>query len=65
MDATASVIVHDELAYSDPGFTLAYLAHALLFVNNFYWAGNAGQRARYLPGTLSGKLIGAMATATS
>jgi len=38
MDATASVIVHDELAYSDPGFTLGYLAHALLFVNNFYWA---------------------------
>jgi isovaleryl-CoA dehydrogenase len=60
MDATASVIVHDELAYSDPGFTLGYLAHALLFVNNFYWAGNAGQRARYLPGTLSGELIGAM-----
>src|SRR5882757_5264613 len=29
MDATASVIVHDELAYSDPGFTLGYLAHAL------------------------------------
>jgi isovaleryl-CoA dehydrogenase len=60
MDATASVIVHDELAYADPGFTLGYLAHALLFVNNFYWAGNAGQRARYLPGTLSGATVGAM-----
>ncbi len=60
MDATASVIVHDELSYSDPGFTLGYLAHALLFVNNFYWAGNAAQRAKYLPGTLSGKMIGAM-----
>jgi isovaleryl-CoA dehydrogenase len=60
MDATASVIVHDELAYSDPGFTLGYLAHALLFVNNFYWAGSANQRTRYLPGTLSGALIGAM-----
>src|SRR5687768_1581563 len=41
MDATASCIVHEELAYSDPGFTLGYLAHALLFVNNFYWASNA------------------------
>src|SRR3954454_23849734 len=41
LDATASVIVHDELAYSDPGFALGYLAHALLFVNNFYWAANA------------------------
>ena len=60
MDAVASCIVHDELAYSDPGFTLGYLAHALLFVNNFYWAGNAAQRERYLGRTLSGELIGAM-----
>lgn len=60
LDATASVIVHDELAYCDPGFTLGYLAHALLFVNNFYYAGNAQQRAKYLPGTLSGKTVGAM-----
>jgi isovaleryl-CoA dehydrogenase len=60
MDATASVIVHDELAYADPGFTLGYLAHALLFVNNFYWAGSAEQRAKYLPGTLAGTSIGAM-----
>ncbi|HET9625241.1 MAG TPA: acyl-CoA dehydrogenase family protein [Kofleriaceae bacterium] len=60
MDATASVIVHDELAYADPGFALGYLAHALLFVNNFYWAANPAQRKRYLPGVLSGELIGAM-----
>src|SRR6185295_8620400 len=30
MDALAAVIVHHELAKSDPGFTLAYLAHAML-----------------------------------
>ena len=60
MDATASCIVHDELAYADPGFALGYLAHALLFVNNFYWAGNADIRARYLPNTLTGELIGGM-----
>ncbi|MEO7735068.1 MAG: acyl-CoA dehydrogenase family protein [Kofleriaceae bacterium] len=60
MDATASVIVHDELAYSDPGFALGYLAHALLFVNNFYWAANAEQRTRYLPGCLAGTKIGGM-----
>ncbi|MBX3155137.1 MAG: acyl-CoA dehydrogenase family protein [Deltaproteobacteria bacterium] len=60
MDATASVIVHEELAYADPGFTLGYLAHALLFVNNFYWAATAAQRKRYLPRTLTGELIGAM-----
>lgn len=61
LDAVASVIVHEELAYSDPGFTLAYLAHAVLFVNNFYWAGNPGQWDAYLPNTLSGEWIGAMA----
>jgi isovaleryl-CoA dehydrogenase len=60
LDAAASVIVHEELAYADPGFTLAYLAHALLFVNNFYWAGTPGQHARWLPKTLSGAWIGAM-----
>ena len=60
LDATASAIIHDELAYSDPGFTLAYLAHALLFVNNFYWAGNPTQRRKYLPKCLTGELIGCM-----
>jgi isovaleryl-CoA dehydrogenase len=60
LDATASVIVHEELAYADPGFTLAYLAHALLFVNNFYFAGSPAQHARFLPRTLSGEWIGAM-----
>src|SRR5258708_3276442 len=48
LDAIASCIVHDELAYADPGFTLAYLAHSLLFVNNFYYASTPPQRARYL-----------------
>ncbi len=60
LDATAACIVHEELAYCDPGFTLGYLAHALLFVNNFYWASNAAQRTRYLPKTLSGEHVGGM-----
>jgi isovaleryl-CoA dehydrogenase len=60
MDATAAVIAHEELAWADPGFTLAYLAHAVLFVNNFYWAASPEQRARYLPRVLSGEWIGAM-----
>ncbi|HKA27749.1 MAG TPA: acyl-CoA dehydrogenase family protein, partial [Candidatus Binatia bacterium] len=34
MDAVAAVIAHEELAASDPGFCLAYLAHAMLFANN-------------------------------
>jgi isovaleryl-CoA dehydrogenase len=60
LDAVASCIVHDELSYADPGFALGYLAHALLFVNNFYWAASEAQRQRYLGRTLTGELVGAM-----
>ncbi len=61
MDTTAAVIAHEEMASSDPGFTLAYLAHALLFVNNLFYAANDEQRKRYIPKTVSGEWIGAMA----
>lgn len=60
MDATAAVIVHHELSKVDPGFCLAYLAHAMLFVNNFYHCSNAEQRARYLDKVITGEWIGAM-----
>jgi len=60
MDTTAAVIVHHELSKVDPGFCLAYLAHAMLFVNNFYHCSDAAQRARYLPRVLSGEWVGAM-----
>lgn len=60
MDAIATVIVHHELSKSDPGFCLAYLAHTLLFVNNFYYAANAEQRARYLPKVISGEWVGGL-----
>lgn len=60
MDAVAATIVHHELSKSDPGFALAYLAHSMLFVNNFYWAANAEQRARYLPKVISGEWVGGM-----
>ncbi|MEZ4294000.1 MAG: acyl-CoA dehydrogenase family protein [Polyangiaceae bacterium] len=60
MDAVAAVIVHHELSKSDPGFCLAYLAHAMLFVNNLYWAANEEQRKRFIPKVLTGEHIGAM-----
>jgi isovaleryl-CoA dehydrogenase len=61
LDATAAVIVHEELSKYDPGFCLAYLAHAMLFVNNFYHCSNDEQKARVLDKVISGELIGAMA----
>ncbi len=61
MDATAAVIAHHEMARSDPGFTLAYLAHFVLFVNNFYNASSDEQRGRILPRVLDGSWVGAMA----
>ena len=60
MDAVAAVIVHHELSKYDPGFTLAYLAHSMLFVNNFYNCSNAEQRERYLPKVLSGEWVAGM-----
>ncbi len=60
MDAVAAVIAHHEMAKSDPGFTLAYLSHALLFVNNFFNSASTEQRRRILPKVLSGEWIGAM-----
>ena len=61
LDAVATVIVHEELSASDPGFALAYLAHAMLFVNNLEHNGNDSQRARILPKACTGEWIGAMA----
>ncbi|MCO4769835.1 MAG: acyl-CoA dehydrogenase family protein [Deltaproteobacteria bacterium] len=60
MDAAAAVIVHEELAASDPGFALAYLAHSMLFVNNLNHNGNDEQKRRFLPGACSGELVGGM-----
>lgn len=61
MDATAAVLVHEELSASDPGFALAYLAHSMLFVNNLAVNGNEDQKKKFLPGVCSGELIGCMA----
>jgi isovaleryl-CoA dehydrogenase len=61
MDATAAAIVHEEMSASDPGFTLAYLAHSMLCVNNIAVNGNDEQRLRILPKLCSGEWVGAMA----
>lgn len=60
LDPVASVIIHEEFSAYDPGFTLSYLAHEVLFVNNFYQSGNASQKAKYLSKVISGEWIGGM-----
>lgn len=60
LDATAAVIAHEELSAADPGFCLAYLAHSMLFVNNFYRNASPEQRARILPKVVSGEWVGGM-----
>jgi isovaleryl-CoA dehydrogenase len=61
LDAVASVIIHEELSRFDPALTLSYLAHEVLFVNNFYWSSNDEQRARYLSKVMDGSWIAGMA----
>lgn len=61
MDASAVVLVHEELSASDPGFCLAYLAHSLLAVNNLAVNGSEEQKQKYLPKLSSGEHIGSMA----
>lgn len=61
MDASAAVLVHEELSAVDPGFCLAYLAHSMLCVNNISVNADDAQKKRYLPKLCSGEWIGAMA----
>ncbi len=57
LDAAAAVIAHEELAAQDPAFTLSYLAHTLLFVNNLFVNGSDAQRRKYLPDAIAGKTV--------
>lgn len=61
MDVTAAVIVNEELGAADPGFTLAYLAHSILFANNLARNGDDAQRERFLPEVCAGRKIAGMA----
>lgn len=60
MDPTAAVIIHEELSRFDPALAMSYLAHEVLFVNNFYNSSDAAQRERYLPRVLDGTWIAGM-----
>lgn len=61
MDGVAAVIAHEEMAASDPGFSLAYLAHAMLCANNLSVNCSDDQRQRFLPKLCTGEWVGSMA----
>jgi len=61
MDAVSAVIAHEEISASDPGFCLAYLAHAALCANNIASNADEAQKKRLLPKLCSGEWVGSMA----
>jgi isovaleryl-CoA dehydrogenase len=61
LDPVASVIVCEELSRFDPGFALSYLAHEVLFVNNFFHCASPEQRSRILPDVIRGVRVAGMA----
>ncbi len=60
MGATAATIVMEEFGKADAGFTLSYLAHTILCVNNLNNNGSPEQKQKYLPKLISGEHIGCM-----
>ncbi len=61
LDPVAAVIAHEEISWSDPGFCLAYLAHAMLCANNLAQNGGEALKQRCLPKLCSGEWVGCMA----
>jgi len=60
LDSVAAVIVCEVLSSADPAFALAYMAHSILFVNNFYRNSAPTQRKGILPRVIAGDWIGGM-----
>ncbi|HUE39902.1 MAG TPA: acyl-CoA dehydrogenase family protein [Candidatus Binatia bacterium] len=61
-DAMASAILAEELARSSfGGFTVTVLVHTDMASPHLAGAGNAEQKARYLPGIVSGEILTAVA----
>lgn len=65
MSYLAHVIVVEELARASASVSLSYGAHSNLCVNQIKLNGSEAQRAKYLPGLLSGEHVGALAMSES
>lgn len=54
-------IATEELSKANAGLALSYLAHSNLCVNQLRLNGNESQKQKFLPGLISGDLVGALA----
>jgi isovaleryl-CoA dehydrogenase len=61
MGYQAHCVVMEELSRASGSIGLSYAAHSQLCVNQLMLNGNADQKAKYLPGLISGQSIGALA----
>jgi isovaleryl-CoA dehydrogenase len=61
MGYLAHVVAVEEIARASASVSLSYGAHSNLCVNQIKLNGTAGQKARYLPGLVSGEHVGALA----
>ena len=61
MGYLAHVIATEEIARASASISLSYGAHSNLCVNQMKLNGSAEQKAKYLPGLVSGEKIGALA----
>ncbi|WP_281824479.1 isovaleryl-CoA dehydrogenase [Jannaschia rubra] len=61
MGYLAHVIAVEEIARASASVSLSYGAHSNLCVNQIALNGTAGQKAKYLPGLISGRNVGALA----
>jgi len=61
MGYLAHVIVTEEIARASESISLSYGAHSNLCVNQIRLNGTDDQKARYLPGLISGENVGALA----
>ncbi|MAY56201.1 isovaleryl-CoA dehydrogenase [Pseudohongiella sp. SYSU M77423] len=61
MGYLAHVVVQEEISRASASVGLSYGAHSNLCVNQIYRNGTDEQRAKYLPGLISGEHVGALA----
>lgn len=61
MGYQAHCVILEELSRASGSIGLSYAAHSQLCVNQLMLNGNADQKAKYLPGLVSGDTIGALA----